>query len=293
MDAHEQNPAAAPAQAAPGQAAVTRVYAWRHVFLLQARSKSIDRQERPSSRLAATLFVAAGNPLRLQFNGQAPRDYHAVLFAPGVKRERFEGAESDYTIVDIDIAHPAYEAMEPRIRWGEVLELPEDETRRLQDLVRPSFLQPLSCAEVHALFRDLVSTVCGTAAWGGRRRDPRIYKALELIRQLPFDELSLGVLARHTFLSGSRLRHLFRQEMGCTLSQYIRWASVHKAFGAWQPGTPFSAATAKAGFYDPAHFGHAVKEHFAQTPSAMLKDAGIHFHRCDDDRGPADSPQPR
>ncbi|MDR3419057.1 MAG: AraC family transcriptional regulator [Nevskia sp.] len=264
-----------------GTAVTTRVYVWKHVFILQGRGKFVDRSERPNSRLAVSLFVAQGKPMRLKANGEPMRDYHAVVFAPGVRREVFDGSAAEYTIVDIDIAHPAYEAIEPLLKPGEVLELPRAETRCLQNLLGMRFLQPLPCAEVHTLFDRAVTLVSGTARWNVRRRDRRVYKALELIEQRPLDELSLGVLAQHTFLSESRLRHLFREEMGCTVSQYIRWACVHKAFAAWKPGMPFSEATAKAGFYDPAHFNHAVRDHFAQRPSAMLKDNTIQVRRCE------------
>jgi AraC-like DNA-binding protein len=261
--------------------AQTRVYVWKHVFFLQARSQTVNRSDHPTRRLTAGLIVANRHPVRLKVNHAPLREYEAALLGPNVLRETFEAVGSDFTIVDIDIASPAYEAIAPRVTMGEVQELSPREILRLRSLLVPRFLQMFSCAEIQALFDSLVHVISESSGHVSCRRDPRVYKTIDLIDRLPLNEISLNRLALHACLSESRLRHLFRKQMDCTLSQYARWASVRKALDNWKPGTPFSAATDKAGFYDPAHFNHAMKEHFAVTPSAMVKDPGMDIIKCE------------
>jgi AraC-like DNA-binding protein len=259
----------------------TRAYSWKHVLLLQGRSQTVARQQLPSRRLSATLIVANRNPLSLGINGCPPRTYRAALLAPDVHRDSFEAIESDFTIVDIDIASAAYERLAPSLVTGTVAELSDTEVLRLQGLLALQFLAAMSCGEVQALFDGIVTIVTESRPPGGIRRDPRILKVIELIERLPFNELSLRVLAQETFLSESRLRHLFRQHMGCTLSRYARWANVRKVLDLWRPGMPFSVAITQAGFHDQAHFGHAARQFFSLTPSAMAAGAGMQLTRCD------------
>jgi AraC-like DNA-binding protein len=247
----------------------THVYIWERVLIIQARSRSINPAGRPIRRLSVTLKVANRNPLKLRYKGMPAREFQGVLMAPRALREPFDARESDYTIVDIDVAHPAYLAIEPRLRSDPVQALADDEIRALQALLRPGFLQPKSCAEIRTLFDRIVAVLTQAVPRDAAVRDARIVKTLELIDQLPLNELSLPLLAAHSCISESRLRHLFSQQMSCTLSQYMRWVGVHKAMALWKRDEPRIKGIEQAGFYDAAHFHHAFQRHYSMTPSVM------------------------
>jgi AraC-like DNA-binding protein len=253
----------------PATGADTRVYLLERALMIEGRSHRSNGLGRPTHALSATLIVAHRNPVTMKFKGMPARPFQGALLSPRALRESFEAKDSDFTLLDIDVAHPAYLSIEPRLRSGPVQPLPEAELRALQDLLRPRHLQPRACAELQTLVERIVAVLAAGAAGDAATRDPRICRTLELIERLPFNELSLSVLARRSCLSESRLRHLFSQQMGCTLSQYIRWVSVHRAMDHWKKDEPLAKGIEKAGFADSSHFYHAFRRHFSMTPTVM------------------------
>jgi AraC-like DNA-binding protein len=90
----------------------------------------------------------------------------------------------------------------------------------------------------------------------------------------------LPALGKRLHLSTSRLRHLFQEELGCSVTHYARWAAVWKAARAWKHGTPFTDLAHAVGFYDLAHLDHAFIETFGVNPSTVIDPAQITLIRC-------------
>lgn len=103
---------------------------------------------------------------------------------------------------------------------------------------------------------------------------------MELVEQLPFDALSVAMLARDVGLSDSRLRDLFKKAMGCRLSQYMRWIAAWKAVSLWREGMKFTDVALAAGFHDLAHADHAFAEIFGLSPSEITDTRWMSFHKC-------------
>jgi AraC-like DNA-binding protein len=262
-----------------GQRIRTRIYTWKHVIFLQADSRPlVESKARPAQRLSVTLIIANDRPVRLGLNYRAPCEYEGVLLSPGVIRNSFEADQAGFTLLDVDVADAACGSLACRCRHADAIELSAAEIQHLRFLLRPTHLDPLSCDEVKALY-DCVVRVVG--AEQTPPRDPRVTDILALIERSPFNQFSLGLAASQVHLSESRLRHLFRTEMGFTLSHYSRWANVRKALRLWRPGTPLGAAALQAGFYDYAHFMHAMKGHFVMTPTALMEGGSTCVVRCD------------
>ena len=249
--------------------------------MLQGREKSISRQA-ASRRLSATILFANKNPMLLGFDGLAPREYMGALIAPNVLRNSFESYQSNHTIIDIDIGHPSYLKLLPRIIADGVSELSATEVSLLQDAVAPRFLSMLDCQEATRLRDRCVSILCKPSKSGVISCDSRIYKIIELVEKLPFSQFSLRTAAAEIHLSESRTRHLFKAELKCTLSEYARWANVQKVGHLWQPGSSLIAAVTEAGFYDLAHFNRAVKGFMLILPSALAGDKNLRVTRCND-----------
>ena len=87
---------------------------------------------------------------------------------------------------------------------------------------------------------------------------PRIEHALKMIDELPFDEVTLTALARRLCLSPSRLRHLFKEVTGNTVSHYARWAAVWRVVSLWSQGRRLTEIAQEVGFHDLAHLDHAL-----------------------------------
>jgi methylphosphotriester-DNA--protein-cysteine methyltransferase len=81
-------------------------------------------------------------------------------------------------------------------------------------------------------------------------------------------------VAAAAHLSPDRLRHLFKEQVGCTISHYARTAAVWRALSQWAHGEPLTAVAHDVGFHDYAHSHHAFCEMFGFPPS-MLKGRGL------------------
>ena len=87
--------------------------------------------------------------------------------------------------------------------------------------------------------------------------------------------LSLGNLIQElldiTFLSESRFLHLFKEQTGLPVRNFIHWCKIQHAIKAIMNGANFTEAAYDAGFSDSAHFSRVFKLTFGISPSLLLK----------------------
>lgn len=113
--------------------------------------------------------------------------------------------------------------------------------------------------------------------------DDRITKAIQYIRQNIHNNISAVALAAKVYLSEDRFLHLFRQQIGAPLRQYILWQRLAAAIQVFVAGKSSKEAAYEAGFSDPAHFSRTFQQMFGALPSsyAALKPL-YHFVFFDD-----------
>ncbi|HSW13878.1 MAG TPA: AraC family transcriptional regulator, partial [Solimonas sp.] len=131
-----------------------------------------------------------------------------------------------------------------------------------------------------ALFGEMVDAVCDPTR-PPLQREPRILRAMQMIEALPLDQLSHDELSRELQLSASRTRALFQRQLGCTMSQYMRWVAAWKAAAMWRQGRSFTEIALAAGFYDLAHADRVMNEMFGMNPSFATdpRICRLHFRR--------------
>ena len=97
--------------------------------------------------------------------------------------------------------------------------------------------------------------------------DQRITKLLAIIDNLPTQKLRIGSLAKRVNLSASRLEHLFREEIGTTLKQFILERKLREA-GRLLVTTQLRVSEIGyyLGFESPASFSRAFKSHYRLSP---------------------------
>jgi AraC-like DNA-binding protein len=80
-------------------------------------------------------------------------------------------------------------------------------------------------------------------------------------------------IAQQVGLSPDRFRHLFKEELGITFKNYIKWQKIRRAFTlklANQEMTMTQIAH-DSGFSDQAHMSRVIKENFGHTPKFLSK----------------------
>ena len=82
--------------------------------------------------------------------------------------------------------------------------------------------------------------------------------------------LSINRLAQQVHLSTSRLSHLFSEEVGIPIKQYLLWRKLYHAGSLIAKGELIAEAAA-ASFTDAAHFTRQFTKTFGLPPSKIVK----------------------
>jgi len=111
--------------------------------------------------------------------------------------------------------------------------------------------------------------------------DQRIISVMSHIQKNIQKHISARELAASVFLSEDRFLHLFKEQTGIPLRQYIIYQRVMVATDAFLNGKTICAAAELAGFSDCAHFSRTFIEINGLKPSDIIKYRdSIYTHIC-------------
>ncbi|MCR5122980.1 MAG: helix-turn-helix transcriptional regulator [Ruminococcus sp.] len=104
------------------------------------------------------------------------------------------------------------------------------------------------------------------------RLDERISKALVILKEMDeAPEDAVDFLCERVFLSKSRLSHLFKENLGISLSRYLAWEKMRKGYICFQRYGNITDAAMMAGFDSPSHFAATCKRMFGISFSEYTK----------------------
>lgn len=98
--------------------------------------------------------------------------------------------------------------------------------------------------------------------------DERIAATLIRIREGIAESISAATLASAVHLSEHRFLHVFKEQMGVPLRQYVLWQRLAAGTRAFIEGKSSKEAAYEAGFSDPAHFSRTFAQMFGAQPSS-------------------------
>jgi len=99
--------------------------------------------------------------------------------------------------------------------------------------------------------------------------DPRILRSVEYINANLRGTITLDQVARVSYLSPGRFRHLFVEQTGMGLRPYVLWRRFLCAWELLVTGKSVSEAAHGAGFADSAHFARTSRQTFGFPPSFL------------------------
>jgi AraC family transcriptional regulator len=99
--------------------------------------------------------------------------------------------------------------------------------------------------------------------------DERTLRAVKYVNENLCEGLTLQRVASVAHLSPSRFRHLFAEQTGMGLRQYILWRRFVSVWERRMNGESLSAAAHAAGFADSAHLARTSRRMIGVPPSAM------------------------
>ena len=102
--------------------------------------------------------------------------------------------------------------------------------------------------------------------------DFRISTCIQTISANSDDKLTLAQLSRTSFLSESRLAHLFKKQLGISVHQCILWKKILLAVLKSREGYSLTECAHYVGFSDSSHFNKVFYKMFGVNPFFVLKD---------------------
>ena len=99
--------------------------------------------------------------------------------------------------------------------------------------------------------------------------DERIVRAVSYINEHLSAPLALKEVAAVAYLSPSRFRHLFAEQTGMGLRQYVLWRRFVSVWELRMNGVSLSEAAHAAGFADSAHLARTSRRMFGIPPSLL------------------------
>lgn len=237
-------------------------------FLLQADPYLLDRRDKPYRRLSITLIVAHAGRFHLAVNGGAVARYAAAIVGPNVRRDYIEASAGGISIFDAGITTAAFLRLAPNLGDAPVRAVTGAALAKIRMLLEQQPPAHADCAQALQLFDAVVDASCARPL-APLQRDPRIAQLMATMESLPLDAQPQRQLAQACGLSDSRLRALFRQHLGCNMSQYLRWVTAWKAVALWQRGGSLTEIAHAAGFYDLSHADRVAREITGMSPSAI------------------------
>lgn len=105
-----------------------------------------------------------------------------------------------------------------------------------------------------------------------RKLDERVAKVLSILKEInEVPENAVDFLCGKVCLSKSRLSHLFKENLGISLSRYLAWEKMRKGYILFQKYGKLTDAAVMAGFDSPSHFAATCKRMFGLSFSDYSK----------------------
>lgn len=260
----------------PERIAPTTIYYWPRNFLL----RSIDfTQSKPYQRISTTVIVALQGQFHIETQDLGAVSAEAVVLGPAARRMALRISGDCVCLLDVAPATAAHAGLMRLLRRqpSRILEAGACAAARqvLAPLEEPAKRDPARLRDLHARAVAAIAPVPQVYDL-----DERIAALIQALDAMSLDEVRIGQVAALAGVSESRLRSLVRGELGCNLSQYLRWLAAWKAALHLQPGMTLTDAAHAAGFHDLAHANHTINEMFGLSPSRVLCPQRVRLVRC-------------
>ena len=207
--------------------------------------------------------------IRLRPSNDTPWTEYGLAIVPSQQPHAMDGSRVHYG---------ATLFVEPETREGRILT-----ERRLRDGIadvdraavsplllelRAAALERRGRAAIVDLARRIVQALTEHAE-PAQPSDERILRAVRFINEHLSTPIALEQVARVAHLSPSRFRHLFAEQTGMGLRQYVLWRRLVSVWELRMQGVSLSDAAHTAGFADSAHLSRTSRRMMGIPPSLL------------------------
>jgi len=218
-----------------------------------------------TARSSFTLLISvSGRPFTLVPADGRPRRYRAALVAPHVAR-RLDTDGHGLISLNLDPASADSRALASVAGGMAIQAIDVRRFGRSRELFDGALHGQLDPCGLHALSAGLVGTL---APRPRTVLDRRVAAVLSQLRAAA-GRVPLAELAASARLSPDRLRHLFHDQTGLSLTRYLLWAKIRRAVAHLHGGCDLTAVAHTGGFADSAHMSRTFQRYFGLAPSFL------------------------
>lgn len=161
-----------------------------------------------------------------------------------------------------------------------IMNLPHEHFDMWWPLFMDVVANSIPCSQAFDLCDRMIDKLTGKEELHGVM-DSRIMDTIYHIHNSLHDDISAESLANRIHLSTDRFLHLFKEQLGLPLRQYILSQRIAVSTQAFVNGMPLKQAAYEGGFSDPAHFSRTFIQTYGAKPSDYQKLAHqFHFQFC-------------
>ncbi len=102
-------------------------------------------------------------------------------------------------------------------------------------------------------------------------KDHRITEAISFISNHQMEQIKVKDVANHVCLSESRLRYLFKRQVGQPIQSFMLWIKVINSLNLVLKGKQITNTAYDVGFWDASHMNRSYKELLGVAPGTIKK----------------------
>ena len=231
------------------------------------------------SHYALEIYIALESSFQMDF-GNGDNKYQSLIINSNIPH-RFSGNNGTCALILINPKHNLANKLSNNILNG-------DAYKKLDLMPFQDILMKLSNLHEESLPYENVRQLVAGLLIGITRdytkmssTDPRVKKAISEIHCTYKETIELSNLASFANLSPSRFRHLFKEETGITVRQYILNMRVTEAVKLIINGNSKTYAAHESGFADAAHLSRTFRRVYGLTLSDLYKHhQNVNVHYC-------------
>ncbi len=249
------------------------LYLWNGVLLYVTQGEHNNDWH---SHYAASVLICPDASFRLQTREQEHQCQVAVL-APNTENRIDVQGRLLALMVDPDSA--AYLPLASYLDGAAAVTVDDLSSGALLRQVSQLFERSPDQATAQLAVDDIIEALTGQRpAPQPRHLDARIVNVLHRIRDALPEEIPVETLAEEVELSRSRLLHLFKEQLGLPMGQYLLWRRLYESVRLWDEGMNMTDAAHAAGFYDQSHYTRTMRRMLDVTPSEVARNPQLKIH---------------
>jgi len=130
----------------------------------------------------------------------------------------------------------------------------------------------LAKLEMEILILEIFSLI-GLTFTPGKPIDRRVQIVQDIIENTPEKKISISKISSLIELSTGRLQHLFKEEVGIPITQYLLWKRIIDGIKIASKKKDLTTSALEAGFADSAHMSRTFKRMFGLNLSKIFKNS--------------------